>query len=92
MAEDKMTDLFEKLEQMVWEMVGEGKMSENEGKKLVDEVVDKSKEQAESIRETVKDETRKALAAMGVATREDIKRLEEEVEKLRQAVDDLIEG
>jgi polyhydroxyalkanoate synthesis regulator phasin len=81
----------EKLEQVVSDMVGEGKISEGEGRKLLDEVVDRSKEEAESMRKTIKEETTKALAAMGLATKEDLKHVEVEIEKLRDKINDLLE-
>lgn len=105
MAEEKETDLFQKflllglgaasatkdkIEQMVTDMVGEGDISADQGRKLISEVVDKSREEAESIRKTAKDETAKAIAAMGFATKDDIKRLELEIEKLRDKINDLV--
>jgi len=105
-AEEETTDLFqkflllglgaasatkEKLEQVVSDMVGEGKISESQGRKLLDDVVDRSKEEAESLRKTVKEETTKALGAMGLATKDDLKRLEVEIEKLRDKINDLLE-
>ncbi len=105
-TEERETDLFqkflllglgaasatkEKLEQVVSDMVGEGKISESQGRKLLDDVVDRSKEEAESLRKTVKEETTKALGAMGLATKDDLKRLEVEIEKLRDKINDLLE-
>lgn len=103
---DKMTDLFEKflllslgaasatkekLEQMVGDLVDKGDVSEDEGKNILAEVMDRSKQEAESIKETVKEETQKGLAAMGLATKEDLKHLEVEIEKLRDKINDLLE-
>lgn len=102
---EKLTDLFEKflvlslgaasatkekLEQVVSDLVGKGDLSEDEGKKILGEVFERSKEEAQSIHDAVKEEVQKAFAAMGFATKEDIKHLEVEIEKLRDKINDLM--
>lgn len=81
----------DKVEQLVADLVGEGKMSEADAKSLVNRVVERSKEEADNVRGVVREETRKALGAMGFATKEDVKHLEIEIEKLRNKIDDFVE-
>jgi len=72
----------EKAEAMVDELVAKGEVSKGEAKKVVDSVVEEAEAQQEKISSIIEKQVGKVIGSMGLATKEDIKRLEEKIDKL----------
>lgn len=61
------------------------KQGEGTGEKgLVDDLLERSQGNREAIAELVRAETKRVISAMGLATRDDVERLEQEIAELRQ--------
>ncbi|MGB3224774.1 MAG: hypothetical protein WBB23_18365 [Desulforhopalus sp.] len=73
----------DKIEDLAKELVVKGKMSEQEGEKLVQEILDRAEESRTNINNQTEKIVRKTIAKMQLASREDIENLQAEVEKLR---------
>ena len=63
-----------------------GKMSESEAKKVADRISEMASEQQESVRKTVDKESDRLLHATGVATKEDLDKLREEIAELKALI------
>jgi polyhydroxyalkanoate synthesis regulator phasin len=76
----------DKIEDLAKELIDKGKMSEQEGEKLVQEMLSR----AEESRETVKSQTeilvQNTIAKMQLARIEDIELLKGEIERLREEI------
>jgi len=73
----------DKIEDLAKELVVKGKMSEQEGEKLVQEILDRAEESRTNINNQTEKIVRKTITKMQLASREDIENLQAEVEKLR---------
>ena len=76
---DKVKDLAKELEER-------GKVSESEAKKVADRISEMATEQQENMRKTVDKESDKLLHATGVATKEDLDALREEIAELKALI------
>ncbi len=72
----------DKIEEMVEDLVEEGKVSRNEATQLVDEIFNKAKEQREEMVKRVKVEVENNLERAGLARKEEVKALQEDVSRL----------
>ena len=77
----------EKAKAFVDEMVKRGEVTREEGGRLVDEILDKVKEQEKAITEKISVEIRKAIDSLGVASKEDVARLEKRIEDLSKKLE-----
>jgi poly(hydroxyalkanoate) granule-associated protein len=77
----------EKAKSFVDEMVKRGEVTKDEGVKLVEEILDRAKEQERRINEKISDEIRKAIDSLGVASKEDVARLEKRIEELGKKIE-----
>ncbi len=74
----------DKVEELAGEIAKKGKMSEKEGKKLVDDLLKKSEQARKDLDKKIEDAVRKALKKMDIATKKDIARLEQRIKSLEQ--------
>jgi polyhydroxyalkanoate synthesis regulator phasin len=65
----------EKAQKVVEELTHEGEVQKNEMKQWVDQLSDRGEEERQALRKLVRDEVKKVLDEMGLATKEDIQKL-----------------
>ena len=65
----------EKAQEVIEELTHEGELQKNEMKQWVDQLSDRGEEERQALRKLVRDELKKVLDEMGLATKEDIKKL-----------------
>ncbi|HEX2192277.1 MAG TPA: phasin family protein [Acidimicrobiales bacterium] len=70
----------ERAEAMVKEWVEAGDLGRSRAQKAVEQVLDRSRKATDDLRNLVRKEIGEQLAALGVATREDVSRLEAKIE------------
>lgn len=76
----------DKIEDLAKELVVKGKMSEQEGEKLVQEILNRAEESRTTINNQTENLIRKTITKMQLARNEDVELLKEEVEKLREEI------
>ncbi len=69
------------IKSLVSELEKEGKLTPEEGKKLVDEVITKGKDAVSKKKDDLKDVVKEVMDEMGVATKEDIDELKNMINK-----------
>jgi polyhydroxyalkanoate synthesis regulator phasin len=72
----------EKVEEMAKKLVEESNMSEQEGRKFIDEIAKKSQDTRTAIEKMVQDGVTKAMTKLSLATKDDVKSLEKRVKEL----------
>ena len=72
----------EKAQEVIDELSEEGKVQKKEVKDWVEQLTDRGEEERQALRKLVRDEMKKVLDEMGLATKEDIQKL---LEKQKQA-------
>ncbi|MDQ1910098.1 phasin family protein [Paenibacillus sp. GD4] len=72
----------EKIEQLVEDLVKKGDVAPDESKELVTRLVEKGEQQQSEIKRMVREQLQKVMSELQVATKEDIARLEQRIEKL----------
>ena len=77
----------EKAKAFVDELVQRGEVTKDEGGKLVNEMLDKAKEQEKTITEKINVEIRKVIDSLGVASKEDVAKLERRIEELSKKIE-----
>jgi polyhydroxyalkanoate synthesis regulator phasin len=65
----------EKAQNMFDELSHEGELQKNEVKQWVDQLADRGEEERQALRKLIRDEMKKVLDDMGLATKEDIQKL-----------------
>ena len=70
----------EKAQKVVEELTHEGELQKSEMKQWVDQLSDRGEEERQALRKLVRDELKKVLDEMGLATKEDIQKLLEKKE------------
>ncbi len=65
----------EKAQQVIEELSHEGEVQKGEMKQWVDQLSDRGEEERQAMRKLIRDEVKKALDEMGLATKEDIQKL-----------------
>ncbi len=65
----------EKAQQVIDELTQEGEVQKNEVKEWVDQLSSRGEEERQALRKLVRDELKKVLDEMGLATKEDIQKL-----------------
>ncbi|WP_457605620.1 hypothetical protein [Nitratifractor sp.] len=71
----------EKMEEEIKELIEKGRMSKEEAEKLIEKAKAKGEEQERAIREEIKKALKEVLDEMGLATKEDLEKLREELGK-----------
>lgn len=67
----------EKAQQVIEELTHEGEVQKGEMKQWVDQLSDRGEEERQALRKLIRDEVKKVLDEVGVATKEDIQKLRE---------------
>ncbi len=65
----------EKAQQVIEELSHEGEVQKGEMKQWVDQLSDRGEEERQALRKLIRDEVKKALDEMGLATKDDIQKL-----------------
>ncbi len=65
----------EKAQQVIEELSHEGEVQKGEMKQWVDQLSDRGEEERQALRKLIRDEVKKVLDEMGLATQEDIQKL-----------------
>ncbi|MBV8982113.1 MAG: hypothetical protein JO086_14515 [Acidimicrobiia bacterium] len=68
-------------EAVVRDLVKAGDVQQKRAKKAVDELLDRSRKNAEELRKVVRNELQSQISALGIATQEDLARLERKLTK-----------
>ena len=76
----------EKIEDLAKELIVKGKMSEQEGEKLVEEMLSRAEESRETMKNQTKSMVQDTIAKMQLARVEDIELLKTEIERLREEI------
>lgn len=79
----------EKLEELKNELVEKGKISQEEGKQFIDELMKRSEDIRSEMEEKVQQTVAEQMKKMNVARRDDIDALKSEITKLKTDVDKL---
>jgi len=74
----------EKAEKMVQDLVQQGNMSSDEGKELVDSLMQRAEAEMSELRERIRTEVRKALANAGAASKDDLAALNARIDSLEE--------
>jgi polyhydroxyalkanoate synthesis regulator phasin len=82
----------DKIEDLANELIDKGKMSEQEGEKLVQEMLSRADESRESMKSQTENLVKKTITKMQLARIEDIELLKTEIEKLREEIASLKKG
>jgi polyhydroxyalkanoate synthesis regulator phasin len=77
----------DKVEEIAKEFVEKGKISEQEGKKLVDELLARSDESKEMIRQQVDERIQLAFQKMNIARSSEIEELKQQIKELHAALE-----
>ena len=75
----------EKAEKVINELSHEGEVQKNEVKEWVDQLSDRGEEERQALRKLVRDELKKVLDDMGLATKEDIQKILEKQDQASQS-------
>jgi polyhydroxyalkanoate synthesis regulator phasin len=76
----------EKIEEIVKNAVEEGKITREESKSAVQDLITESKKERLNLNRNVKKEVKKAIADLGVPTKKDISRLESRINSLEKEI------
>lgn len=76
----------DKVEDLAKELIDKGKMSEQEGKKLVQDLLDRAEESGETLKSQTENLVKNTIAKMHLACTEDIELLKTEIEQLRAEI------
>lgn len=75
-----------KIEELGKEIADKGNLSEKEGKELLDELMKKSEESRKEVEAQVQKFVKDSLNKMNLATRDDLMKIEKQVEELSKAI------
>lgn len=76
----------EKIEEFTQEMIKQGEMGKEEGKKFVKEVLSEKEKQLKEIEEKINERVRENIKKSGVVMKSDITALERKIEKLEKTI------
>lgn len=79
----------DKVEDLAKELIDKGKMTEQEGEKLIQEMLNRAEESRETMKTQTEEMVQKTIAKMQLARIEDIDALKGEIEKLRKEITSL---
>jgi len=75
----------EKVEEIAGEFVEKGKLSEQEGKTLVKDILERSEESKGEMKKQVEQMVKSTLAKMDIATKSDIEALKNDLSELKES-------
>ena len=78
----------EKIEELKKDLIDKGKMTQDEGKQFVDDLIKKSEKAKADVEKKVRDLVDEKLEKMKVATTDDIAELRKQIEELRAMVEE----
>ena len=76
----------DKVEELTKELIDKGKMSEQEGEKLVQDILDRAEESGETLKSQTENLVKNTIAKMHLARTEDIELLKTEIQQLRAEI------
>ncbi len=76
----------EKIEEFTQEMIKQGEMGKEEGKKFVKEVLSEKEKQLKDIEEKINERVRENIKKSGIVMKSDITALERKIEKLEKTI------
>lgn len=79
----------DKVEDLAKELIDKGKMSEQEGEKLVQEMLDRADESRETLKSQTESLVKNTIAKMHLARTEDVELLKGEIQQLRTEIEAL---
>jgi len=77
----------EKIEETVHEIVKKGQLSEQEGKELINDLIEKSKKVKKDLGEKVETTVRETLQRLNIPTRKDLEEIKARLERLEKAAE-----
>ena len=77
----------EKLEELRTELIEKGKMTQDEGKQFIDDMVKKSEEAKHQVDQQIHDALTARLKNMDIATGDDIAQLRSQIEELKAMIE-----
>lgn len=77
----------EKIEEVAREFVGKGKLSEEEGRKLVAELLARSEESKKVLKEQIEISVKRALDRMDIPLKSELKKMQAEITSLREKIE-----
>ncbi len=72
----------EKIEEMTKEFTEKGKLSEQEGKKLYDELLEKAEESKKDVKKQIESITKETMKKMNLASRDDLQDMEKRLQEM----------
>ncbi|KAF5417110.1 MAG: hypothetical protein C5S48_01030 [Candidatus Methanogaster sp.] len=81
----------EKIRQTVDELIEKGEMNREEGKSLVQELLNEKKKQMQELGDKLSEDVQNAIDRSKLATKDDIVRLEDQIAELGKTVKELAE-
>jgi polyhydroxyalkanoate synthesis regulator phasin len=79
----------DKVEELAKDFIEQGKMSEKEGEKLVDDIMKRSRESQQELTEQVEKLVQEALEKMNLAKMSDMELLQDEIAELKKRIQKL---
>ena len=79
----------DEIEEFVEKLIERGEIAENEGRKLVREIVDKRKQRVEKAEDELSKRVEEALTRLNVPTKADIAALSEKINSLAKLIEEL---
>ena len=76
----------EKVEEIADEFVAKGKLSEQEGKKLVKDILERSEESKGELKKQIELAVQSTLAKMDIATKSDMEGIKNELAELKESL------
>jgi polyhydroxyalkanoate synthesis regulator phasin len=77
---------WDEVEEMAEDMVAQGKMTEKEGRKFLDELQERYAETQKKLEERVEKSVREILKKMDVVTQDELKALKKEIRDLKKMI------
>jgi polyhydroxyalkanoate synthesis regulator phasin len=78
----------EKIVELSTEFAQKGKLSEREGKRFFDELLKRSEDARKEVRRQIEKMVKEALKKINLTTRDDLLKLEKQLNELRKAIKD----
>ncbi|HBW34007.1 phasin family protein [Desulfosporosinus sp. BICA1-9] len=74
----------EQVEKSVTQLVNKGEVPASEAKELVNELIEKGEEQQRLLEDKIREQIKKLLIEINIASKEDLQQLEQRLQKLEQ--------
>ena len=78
----------EKINESIKEMVESGDLNREEGKKFVEELIEKRKVQQDELEEKISSKVKETFGKSDLATKDEIKNLEDKIERLEKLLEE----